>query len=126
MSLLVDVHSHLDHHLLADKIDEIIQRAKNAGLRHIITNGINPETNRKALELAKKYDIVKACLGSYPIRALQKEIESGEFPSEKENIFDIDEEIKFIGKNKKNIAAIGEVGLDYSDLDDKAEQKKQF
>jgi len=116
----------LDHAYFKDDIGIVIENAKKAGVKVILTAGINPETNRKALELAKKYDIVKACLGSYPIRALQKEIESGEFPSEKENIFDIDEEIKFIGKNKKNIAAIGEVGLDYSDLDDKAEQKKQF
>src|SRR3989338_2433650 len=124
--MLIDIHSHLDHAYFKDDIGIVIENAKKAGVKVILTACVNPETNRKALELAKKYDIVKACLGSYPIQALQKEIESGEFPSEKENIFDIDGEIKFIGKNKKNIAAIGEVGLDYSDFDDKAEQKKQF
>ncbi|MBI2101866.1 TatD family hydrolase [Candidatus Woesearchaeota archaeon] len=112
MSLLVDVHSHLDHPLLADKIDEIIQRAKNAGLRHIITNGINPETNRKCLELSKKYEIVKCAMGLYPRDALKKEIESGDYPLKNAD-FDVDEEISFIRKNKNNIIAISEVGLDF-------------
>ena len=124
MSLLVDVHSHLDHHLLADKIDEIIQRAKNAGLRHIITNGINPETNRKCLELSKKYEIVKCAMGLYPRDALKKEIESGDYPL-KNSDFDVDEEIDFIRKNKNNIVAISEVGLDFVNGESK-EQIEDF
>ena len=111
MNLLVDVHTHLDHPLLINKIDEIIYRAKNAGLKQIITNGINPETNRKCLEISKKYEIVKCAMGLYPRSALKKEIE-------KENIqlkvdYDVDEEIDFIKKNKNNIVAISEVGLDF-------------
>ncbi len=124
--MLIDIHSHLDHKYFENDIGRVIEHAKKTGVKVILTAGVNPETNRKALELAKKYDIVKACLGSYPVQALQKEIESGEFPSEKENMPDVDEEIKFIGKNKKSIAAIGEVGLDYSDLNYRAKQKKQF
>ena len=112
MSLLIDVHSHLDHPLIIGKIDEIVARAKNAGLRHIITNGINPETNRKCLELSKKYDIVKCGMGVYPRDALKKEAESGEAQLKVED-FNIDEETEFIKKNKKNIVAISEVGMDF-------------
>ena len=117
MNLLVDVHTHLDHPLLINKIDEIIYRAKNAGLKQIITNGINPETNRKCLELSKKYDIVNCAMGLYPRSALKKEIEI-------ENIqlkvdFDVDEEINFIRKNNNNIVAISEVGLDFVNGEDK-------
>ena len=54
-----------------------IEDAKKAGLKIIVTNGINPETNRKTVEIARKYDIVKAALGIYPIRQLQKEIKEG-------------------------------------------------
>ena len=75
MNLLIDIHTHLDHPLLINKIDEIIQSAKNAGLKHIITNGINPETNRICSELSKKYDIVKCAMGLYPRSALKREIE---------------------------------------------------
>ncbi|MBI2657176.1 TatD family hydrolase [Candidatus Woesearchaeota archaeon] len=112
MKLLIDVHSHLDHPLLISKIDEIVHRARDAGLKHIITNGINPETNRICLELSKKYDIVKCGMGIYPRDALKKEAETGEAQL-KVGDFDIDEEISFIKENKENIAAVSEVGLDF-------------
>ena len=112
MSLLIDIHSHLDHSSLIGKIDEIVQRAKNAGLKHIITNGINPETNRTCLELSKKYDIIECGMGIYPRDALKKEAETGEAELKVEE-FDIDEEIEFIKKNKNNVIAISEVGLDF-------------
>ena len=112
MHLLIDVHSHLDHSLIINNIDKIIQRAKNIGLKRIITNGINPETNRICLELSKKYDIVECGMGIYPRNALKKEIEAGDYPIRLED-FDIDEEIGFIRKNKNNIAAVSEVGLDF-------------
>jgi len=112
MSLLVDVHTHLDHSLLINKLDEIIRRAKNIGLKHIITNGINPETNRICLELSKKYGIVECGMGVYPRDALKKEVETGEAQLKVEE-FDIDEEISFIKENKENIVAVSEVGLDF-------------
>lgn len=112
MNLLIDVHSHLDHSLLMGRIDEIVQRAKHAGLKHIITNGINPETNRICLELSKKYDIIKCGMGIYPRDALKKEVEAGDYPIKLQD-FDIDEEIEFIKKNKNSIVAISEVGLDF-------------
>lgn len=122
MSLLIDVHSHLDHSLLISKIDEIVQRAKNAGLKHIITNGINPETNRICLELSKKYDIIECGMGVYPRDALKKEAETGESRLKVED-FDIDEEIEFIKKNKNHIAAISEVGLDFVNGESKLQIK---
>src|SRR3989344_4653559 len=112
MSLLIDIHSHLDHYLLINKVDDIVARAKNAGLKHIITNGINPETNRICLELSKKYDIIKCGMGVYPRDALKKEVETGEAQLEIKD-FDIDEEIDFIKKNKNDIVAVSEVGLDF-------------
>ena len=110
--MLIDIHSHLDHSLIINKIDEIVQRAKNAGLKHIITNGINPETNRICLELSKKYDIIECGMGIYPRDALKKEVETGEAQLEVKD-FDIDEEIEFIKKNKNSIVAVSEVGLDF-------------
>lgn len=120
MHLLMDVHSHLDHPFLFGKIDEIIARAKNSGLKHIITNGINPETNRICLKLSKKYDIVKCGMGLYPRSALKKEIESGEYKLNFKD-YDVNDEIDFIRKNKNNIAAISEVGLDFSNGEDKGQ-----
>ena len=123
--MLIDIHCHLDHPSFNDKTDEIVENAKKAGLKVILTAGINPETNRESMELAKKYDIVKAALGIYPPKTLQKEIENAAYPI-KPNIFDIDKEIEFIEKNKSKMVAIGECGLDYSQNESPKEQKELF
>jgi len=116
--MLIDVHSHLDHHLLVSRIDEIVHRAKNAGLKRIITNGINPETNRMCLELSKKYPIIKCAMGIYPRNALKKDVESGDYPIKNVD-FDIGKEIDFIKNNKNSIIAISEIGLDFVDGENK-------
>lgn len=123
--MLIDIHSHLDHCYFNDDREKVINNAEKSGVKVAVTSGINPETNRKALKLAEKFEIVKASIGIYPIKPLRKEIESGDFQME-DNIFDIDEEIKFIIKNKKEIVYLGECGLDYLIIKDNKDQKKLF
>lgn len=108
--MLIDVHCHLD---ALGNIDEAIKHATGAGIGIIISNGINPNTNRITLDLAKKYPVVKAALGLYPPDALEM--------TEKE----IDAELEFIKKNKENIMAIGEVGIDYHWIKEPTQQKKE-
>jgi TatD DNase family protein len=122
--ILTDVHSHLDHPKFND-LDEVIARAKEAGVKVIVSNGINPETNRRVLELSKKYDIVKAALGVYPVMQLKREISEGSYPL-KNVEFSVDDELKFIEKTKSKIVAIGECGLDGIDKKWMAEQKDVF
>ncbi len=114
---LIDVHCHLD--LLKD-LDEIMEISKKNDVKIIITSGIDKKTNRKALDSSKKYDIVKCSIGIYPPNALKKECESTGKTYEE---FDINEEINFIRDNKKNIVAIGEVGMDF--LDENVNKKEQ-
>lgn len=97
---LVDIHAHLDDKQFAKDLDAVIERAKNIGLKVIINNGINPGSNRKTLELAKKFDIVKPALGLYPLEGLKLKEE------------EIEKEIEFILENKDQILAVGEIGLD--------------
>jgi TatD DNase family protein len=103
--LIVDVHAHLDFEEYDDDIDKVIRENKQAGVAAVINNGVDIASNRKALELAKKYDIIKPALGFYPVHAIQ--VKEEEF----------DAELKFISK-QNNIVAIGEVGLDYIKGDD--------
>ena len=119
MSLYIDVHCHLDFEGIIERLDEVIQNAKKAGLKHILTSGVNPETNRKILEIASKYDIVKPSFGLYPMDALTRE-------EGKENIFDVDKELQFLEQNKDKFISIGEVGLDYKNGKDKQMQKAVF
>ncbi|MBI1969264.1 TatD family hydrolase [Candidatus Woesearchaeota archaeon] len=124
--MFIDAHAHLDHPSFHEDVEQVIERAKKAGVGIIVANGVNPETNRRVLELAKKYAIVKAALGIYPIEALQQEIKEGEYPL-KPNVFDVNEEIDFIRKQKNHIVGIGECGLDDHHVQGKLEsQKKVF
>ncbi|MCH8004267.1 MAG: TatD family hydrolase [Nanoarchaeota archaeon] len=134
--MLIDIHSHLDHCYFNDDLDKVIENAKKANVKVILTAGINPEKNRESLEIAKKYDIVKACLGIYPIQKTYNENDSIKIKNNnkineqknKNNLrnINIDEEIKFIEKNKKNIIAIGEVGLDYFWVKDNINEQKEL
>lgn len=124
--ILVDDHCHLMHALYKDQLDAVIERARNTGVKAIICSGLNPETNKEALEIAKKYaPIVRASLGIYPVDALglPPDVEAGlrQHPGP----IDLDKEFEFMKHHKDSIAAIGEVGLDYHWIKDKELQKKE-
>ncbi len=123
---LVDVHSHLNHELFKDDLKEVIARAKKAGIKAIIVSGTNTAANKQVLELAKKDPIIKVSLGIHPIDALG--LSEGETGIPKQHgPVDIEDEFKFIEKHKKNIVAIGEVGLDFHwDKEHHEEQKDIF
>jgi len=122
--MIVDVHAHLDHPLLKERLDEIIKNAREADVKRIISAGVDPQSNREVLEFSKKYDIVNASLGIYPPWALKREVEGGEYETPFKE-FDIDEEIAFIRENKDRIVAIGEVGLDYNYKEITEEEKEK-
>lgn len=108
---MIDVHCHLD---ICEDIPGVIEKSRKNGVKIIITNGVDVETNRKSLEFAKKYPEVKVALGIYPINALSM--------SDKE----LDAEIEFIRKNKDRIVAVGEVGIDLKENNNLEKQIKNF
>ena len=122
--ILVDDHCHLMHAQYEKDLDDVITRAKQAGVKAIICSGVNPTTNKQALEIAKKYDIVRASLGIYPIDALGLAEEGAGLARQTEPI-DLDEEFAFITKHKDDVAAVGEVGLDYHWIKDEKLQKQE-
>ncbi len=107
--MFIDVHSHLD---ICEEVSTKIQNAKKENVK-IVTCGINPESNRKTLEIKKEFPKVEICLGIYPTDTLKI--------SDKE----IDSEIKFIKSNKDKIVGIGEVGLDLKENEEKTLQKQK-
>jgi len=118
--MFIDLHSHLD---LFKDIPVTIENARKNGLKIVVSSGIHPESNRIALSLAEKYDIVKASLGLYPIDALEREMD--EYDGRKYSV-DIDKELDFIRENHEKFIAVGEIGLDYKNGKDKEAQKKLF
>src|SRR3990167_1274987 len=109
--MLVDVHAHLQSKEFENDLDEVIERARKAGVTTIINSGTNSKSNKLSLELSKKYDIVKTSFGLYPVEALNLNVEK---------------ELECMEKNKNNIIAIGEVGLDYQESENKKKQKEIF
>ena len=111
----VDAHMHLDHEKFKDDILEVISRAKKSGVKIVVASGVNPSTNRKVLELSKKYGIVKCSFGIYPVDAISNQLTDvgDEGYMRFVEKFDVDEELKWIEKNKNYCVAIGEVGLDF-------------
>lgn len=126
---LIDIHCHLNHDRLKNDLDEVLDRAKKAGLKVIITSGVNVPTNREVLRIAEKYDIVKCSLGIYPIDALNIKIDALDEIglTRQSEPFDVDEELEFIKKNKNKIVAVGEAGMDFKYLKQyEKEQRENF
>jgi TatD DNase family protein len=96
---LVDVHAHLSYKGLIENIDDVIKTSVDAGVKVIITQGTEPDSNRSSLKLSNKFSIVKPALGFYPTHIAEY------------SDFELEKELQFIRKH--NCLAIGEVGLDY-------------
>jgi len=111
--MYIDLHSHMD---ICE--GDVISEAKKAGLKIAVTAGINPESNRKALELAQN-EIVKCSIGLYPIDTLRTE-QGGNYE------VDVDSELAFVEENLDEAIAIGEIGLDYKNGSNVEEQKELF
>ncbi|MBI3334252.1 TatD family hydrolase [Candidatus Pacearchaeota archaeon] len=105
----IDVHCHLE---MCEDISKCIRNAEKKDVGIILTQGTSIETNRKALELAEKYDDVKVCLGIYPIDSLKMSDD------------EIKNELDFIRKNADKIVAIGEVGMDFKE-DEKSWRRQE-
>ena len=111
--LLIDTHAHLNDKSFQADLDAVIQNAEKVGVRVIINAGTNSQTNKETLALSKKYEIIKPALGIHPTDCVKLTIE------------EISKELKFIKKNKQEIIAIGEIGLDYHWHKHEKEQEKQ-
>ncbi len=92
---LIDTHAHID--MIEAPINNILQQMETAGVKKVINPSVEVKTMNKIIELSKTYENIYAMLGIYPSEA-------------KTYSDDVEE---FIIKNRKNIVAIGEIGLDY-------------
>lgn len=111
--MIFDSHSHIDDRRFSNDIDEVIQRAKDAGLKYIMNPGADLETSLNAVKLASKYDMVYAAVGVHPHDTEEMDEMTLQM-------------IKGLAKKDK-VMAIGEIGLDYYyDNSPRDIQKKWF
>lgn len=67
--MFIDSHAHLDMRAFDGDLAEVIGRAAKGGLSHIITVGIDLDSTRRALDIAKAYKMVFASTGYHPHNA---------------------------------------------------------
>jgi len=112
---LFDVHAHLTSSAFEGEVDDVLQRATDAGLTTIVSNGLNIQDNQKVLALAQANPLVRPALGYYPVDAvLTKMLDAGvDYPREERDPHSPDETIQWIGEHLGDAFAIGEIGLDH-------------
>ncbi|MEP7162325.1 MAG: TatD family hydrolase [Candidatus Moraniibacteriota bacterium] len=101
---MYDIHTHLYWDSYDQDRDEVLRRAKEAGVEKMLVIGCTVEESAQAVKLAEKYPELLASVGVHP----------HEFREAKdlEHFVSGLEELKKLAENP-NVVAIGECGLDY-------------
>ncbi len=111
--MLVDSHAHLQWKSFSKDREEVIERAREAGVETIINIGFDLDGSREAIRLAEEHEDLFASVGIHPHNASHLD----------ESALD---ELKRLSQNRK-VVAVGETGLDYyRNLSPKEAQKEAF
>jgi len=97
--MLIDSHAHLDMDDFEKDREDVLERAVQGGIAHIISIGIDLESSAAALDLARKYAYVSASVGCHPHNA----------DTYKQS--DPDQLARMA--SEPEVVAWGEIGLDY-------------
>ncbi len=96
---MIDTHCHLTDPRLAEQLEEVLARARAAGVKGIVTVATGPEDWVAALSLAKDRPNLRCAIGVHPNYCHEVE-------------FDQVELLRELHKNPR-VVALGEMGLDY-------------
>jgi TatD DNase family protein len=111
--MLFDTHVHLNADQYDEDLEEVIARAKEAGVTNMVVVGFDRPTITRAMELVEQYDFLYACVGWHPVDAIDM----------------TEEDLGWIEElaSHPKVVAIGEMGLDYHwDKSPKEIQKEVF
>lgn len=97
---LIDTHAHLHFPELAADLDDVLERARAAGVTAMVTIGTDRETNPAAVALAERLVSVYATVGIHPHDAADAT----------EADFDAMERL---ARESAKVVALGEMGLDF-------------
>ena len=97
---LFDTHAHLHFPDYAKDLDAVLERARAAGVRGMVTIGTDRETNRAVVALAERLSDVWATVGIHPHDA--GEAVEADF-----------EEMERFARDEPKVVAFGEMGLDF-------------
>lgn len=97
--MLIDSHAHIHFKDFDGKIDDLLARARDAGVTAIVNVGTDLVSSREVVSIAEKYPEIFAVIGVHPHDVAK--MAAGEM-----------EALAELAKHPK-VVAIGEVGLDY-------------
>ncbi len=97
--MLIDSHAHLDMEEFNEDLEAVIERAVSGGVGNIVTIGIDLESSKKSIDLAKRYDFIYATVGFHPHDA--------DMVTDASLL-----ELQSLAKEPK-VVAWGEIGLDF-------------
>lgn len=97
--MMFDSHTHLNDPALYQEAADVVQRAREAGVRRMVVPGYDREACERALELAARFDEVYAAVGFHP--------------SDAEKVTDRDLADLEAWCALPKVVAVGEIGLDY-------------
>lgn len=97
--MFVDTHAHLFFKNYENDLDEVLENARDAGVKYLLVPGTNLTTSKQAVQLAERYDSIFAAVGIHP------------HDTEKWND-DWIKDLRELSSHPK-VRAIGEIGLDY-------------
>ena len=125
--MLIDTHAHVNFSAFKNDADEVIRRSLASDTWMILV-GSETKTSKRALEYANKYERgVYAAIGLHPMHTHAQRVSGDDYDlntRQEECSYDVYEKLaKF-----KKVVAIGEIGLDYYQLDitaDMAEIKQK-
>ncbi|MCY0869117.1 MAG: TatD family hydrolase [Firmicutes bacterium] len=111
--MLIDTHTHLNAPDLFAISEELVLRARAAGVVALIVPGFDRESSLRALELSERFPDVYAAVGYHPHAAAE-----------------FDEAAALLLRDwlaRPRVVALGEIGLDYHyDTPDRAVQARAF
>ena len=111
---MIDTHCHLNFDAYDSDREQVIQRALEAGVTHIIIPAVDIESFEAVIELADQHQGIKAAVGVHPNS-------TADFSDTHLAT------IKAKAQESNQVVAIGEIGLDYYwDKSPKQQQIKAF
>jgi len=96
---LFDTHVHLNSKRYGRDLEQVISRATKAGVTKMAVVGFDEPSNKKAIELAERYDFIYAVVGIHPSDA--KSATAASWPLLQKQL------------QHEKVVALGECGLDY-------------
>ncbi|XP_063775125.1 putative deoxyribonuclease TATDN3 isoform X3 [Pseudophryne corroboree] len=115
---LVDCHCHLSAADFSHDIDTVLEEAKAAGVQALVAVAEHSAEFDRLMLLSRRFPgLVFPCLGVHPVQGTEQQRSA--------TLQDLEDALPLIERYKKELVAIGEVGLDFTPRIASTEEQKE-